>query len=238
MEHVADAYKDGSYAAKNPRFGDDHAKWKAANAFAMIQKSGLKPRSVCEIGCGGGGIMLELKNLLGPETSFTGYEPMPEAFAQANSRTSERLTFVNGTLEEIPADRHDLALMFDVFEHVEDYIGFLRRAALVARDFLFHIPLDMNAQMVLRETPIKKVRENVGHLHYYSKYSALATLEYAGFEIVNHFYTDGFHAGTTSAIQRLTHLPRVALYKLNPDFAVRLMGGYPLMVHARSKALS
>ena len=44
----------------------------------------------------------------------------------------------------------DLLLMLDVFEHVEDYIGLLRAVRSKAKQKLFHIPLDLSVQSVLR----------------------------------------------------------------------------------------
>jgi SAM-dependent methyltransferase len=237
MDFVAKTYQDGSYAARNATFGDDTAAWKAENAVRMMALSGLKPARICEIGCGGGGILRRLRELL-PETELTGYEPMPEAYAYAKERENERLKVKQSGIETIEPGAHDLALMFDVFEHVEDYIAFLRQASRVCRDFIFHIPLDMNAQMVAREKPIRLVRDAVGHLHYFSKYTAVATLDYSGFEVVNHFYTDGWTSGQRSFRNILARLPRMLAMAIAPDISVRVLGGFPLMVHARSRAFS
>ncbi len=83
-----------------------------------------------------------------------------------------------------------MAAAVDVFEHVEDYIGFLRKVARLARYGIFHIPLDISVQSILRDLPMNN-RRTAGHLHYFMKDTALATLDYAGLEILDWFYTPG-----------------------------------------------
>ena len=77
-------------------------------------------------------------------------------------------------------------------------------------------------------------RRKVGHIHHFTKDTALATLEDCGYKLLDHFYTawctelpsEGWKAS-------LFKWPRALLFKLNPDLAVRALGGYSLMVLAR-----
>lgn len=230
---ISPIYLDGTYASINRSFGDDNAAWKASNVRRMLERLKSAPSTVCEVGCGGGGILLELSGTMPPETQFTGYEPMPEAFAICKQRARDRLTFINASPAGfIPETPFDLVLCLDVFEHVEDYIGFLRSIRGLGRRFIFHIPLDMSVQTVLRMEPIMRVRKSVGHLHYFSKETALATLQDSGYLIEDFFYTDSSVSSYNTFKFRLMKLPRKVLFALAPDFAVRLLGGYPLMVAA------
>lgn len=231
-DNVADIYKDGSYAAKNPSCGEENAAWKAGQVLRMMEKSGLKPQTVCEIGCGSGGILEHLHGIMPPETTFTGIEPMPEAFAVCSAKSRERLTFRNCTAAGV-TEVFDLVLLLDVFEHVEDFMGFLRSLTGLGRQFIFHIPLDMTAQMVLRDEPIMRVRRQVGHLHYFSKNTALAALRDTGYEVQDWFYSDTRGTAYSTLRTRLLKMPRRLLMKVAPDFAVRLLGGNPLTVLAR-----
>jgi hypothetical protein len=121
-----------------------------------------------------------------------------------------------------------------VFEHVEDYLGFLRQMRPIAEFKVFHIPLDLSVQTVLRGAPLRRVREIVGHLHYFTKETALASLVHAGYSVMDFRYTA--HAlelpnrGWKAAVGRW---PRKALSALNPDLNVRIMGGYSLLVLAQ-----
>lgn len=229
---VADIYKDGRYAANNPDCGEDNAVWKAGQILRIMEQAGIKPRTVLEIGCGSGGILEFMHGRMDPLVSFTGIEPMPEAFARCSAKARERLVFRNcaaGDVQEV----FDLVLLLDVFEHVEDYMGFLRSLARLGRQFIFHIPLDMTVQMVLRDEPIMRVRRGVGHLHYFSRNTAFATLRDTGYEIQDWFYSDNRGSAYAPLRTRLMKLPRRLLMSIAPDFAVRLLGGNPVTVLAR-----
>lgn len=231
MKSVSDIYLDGSYAGKNPTFGDDNAEWKVSNALEACRRFNLPHRTIAEVGCGAGAIIRGVAGALGAE-SAVGYEPMPQAYAIAKERETEILRFLPETIGPATEAHYDLMLCFDVFEHVEDYFGFLRNLKPLADRFLFHIPLDMNAQMIARGAPIRRVREQVGHLHYFSKDTALAALRECGYRIDGSFYTCGADSVYGGLRYRLMKLPRKISYALAPDLAVRVLGGYSLMVAA------
>jgi hypothetical protein len=92
----------------------------------------------------------------------------------------------------------------------------------------------MSVQYLLRGSPIMKMRRSVGHIQYFSKDTALATLVDAGYEIVDHAYTAGSievqHRGWKVKVMKL---PRSLFFSLNQDLAVRILGGYSLLVLAR-----
>jgi hypothetical protein len=100
---------------------------------------------------------------------------------------------------------------------------------------IFHIPLDISVQAVLRMSSILKCRERVGHIHYFTKDTALATLKDTGYEIIDYFYTAGaLELSSKSLKSFLLRLPRWISYKINKDLAVRILGGYSLLVLTRS----
>ena len=127
----------------------------------------------------------------------------------------------------------DLLLVIDVFEHVDDYLGFLRKLRKYAKYKVFHIPLDMSVQSVFRVSPILNARAKVGHLHYFNKETALMSLEYAGYKIIDSFFTAGAIETYRPGLGRkVLFLPRKLAYYLNKDFAARIFGGFSLMVLA------
>ena len=75
------------------------------------------------------------------------------------------------------------------------------------------------------------MRDSVGHLHYFSKDTALALLKDCGFQVENHFYTNGADGVYAGKMFRLMKFPRKLAFACNPDSAVRFLGGYSLMVH-------
>lgn len=99
---------------------------------------------------------------------------------------------------------------------------------------IFHIPLDLSAQIVLRSSPILKKRYSVGHIHYFTKETAIATLIDTGYEILDCFFTAGATDLPAKSFNSLVaKLPRKIMYKLNQDMTVRVLGGYSLIVLAR-----
>jgi len=227
-------YTDGTYLRNNPDWHVDDSPWKAKHVARMLDRHGIVPQTVCEIGCGAGEILRSLSTHLEPSTRFFGYEISPNAYKICSQKANERFTFRLANLLDETNVRFDLVMAMDVFEHVEDYFGFLRKLRDRAQYKIFHIPLELSAQEVLRGKPLLNARRNVGHIHHFSKETALATLEDCGYTVLDHFYTSGrTDLGGLGWKSQLMRLPRHALYKVNQDAAVRTLGGYSLLVLAR-----
>lgn len=226
-------YQTGEYVAKNPTYHVEDSAWKAGQVLKLIDKHRLAPRTVCEVGCGAGEILKQLQLSLPASTLFFGYEISPQAFALCQERENERLHFSCANLIQSSAPPFDLLLCLDVFEHVEDYFGFLRGLRGKATHKIFHIPLDLSVQWVWRSGPIMREREQAGHLHYFTKETALATLHDTGFEVIDWCYTAGAIANPRSYKARLASWPRRVLSIINQDLVVRVLGGYSLLVLAK-----
>jgi hypothetical protein len=124
-------------------------------------------------------------------------------------------------------------MALDVVEHIEDYIGFLRKFKEIARYKLLHIPLDLAAQRVLRVSTLLDDMDSVGHLHFFTKEIALAALKRAGYKIIDATLIAkriDLQMGRKRA--RLLSFPRRSLFSINPDLASRLFGGWSLSVLA------
>ncbi len=226
-------YLSGQYLRNNPDYHVADSQWKARHILNMLERQNLRVSSVCEVGCGAGEILHQLQLALPPETRFCGYEISPQAFEISRSRQNERLTYHCGDFLAQETEVFDLLLCMDVFEHVEDYLGFLRRLQPRARVKIFHIPLDMSALSVLMGSTILKRRKKIGHLHYFMKETALLTLQDAGYQIVDCFYTPVAIEQKKDLKSRLAKPFRQALFRLNPDLAARLLGGFSLLVLVR-----
>src|SRR6267154_2076825 len=86
-------YQTGEYVAKNPTYHVEDSAWKAGQVFRLIEKHGLAPQTVCEVGCGAGEILKQLQLRLPATTRFFGYEISPQAFALCQERANDRLHF-------------------------------------------------------------------------------------------------------------------------------------------------
>jgi ubiquinone/menaquinone biosynthesis C-methylase UbiE len=214
-----------------PAFVEESA-WKAGQVMRMLASHQLSPKSVCEVGCGAGEILRCLQERLPADCEFAGYDVSPQAIELAKPRENDRLHFHLGQVSSDP--RHfDLTLVMDVIEHVEDYYAFLRAVRASGDRLIIHIPLDLSVYHLLREHHLTVLRRTFGHIHSFTKQSAIAVLQESGFRVVDHFYTPwslDFPPG--SLRERLTLYPRKLAYWLNPDLMARVVYGFSLLVLA------
>ena len=163
-----DYSKDNSnYLQANPTWHVEDSAWKATQILQMLERNKLQPKSVVEIGCGAGEILNQLQQRMTDKAiQFSGYEIAPDAFKLAQTREKENLHFYCEDFLQ-NNNSYDLLLMIDVFEHVDDYIGFIKKCSTKAGYKIFHIPLDISLWSVLTNYPAS-ARKQVGHLHYFT----------------------------------------------------------------------
>lgn len=223
-------YHDGTYLQDNPTWHVEDSPWKAKKIFDILIKNKINATRVAEIGSGAGETLRRLSFIF-PNTEFHGYEISKEAFNLSKLRTNSNLQFFNDDLLDSNLT-YDCVLCIDVFEHVENLFPFLRRLRTSGEYKIFHIPLDMNALSIARQGPMR-ARKRVGHLHYFCKETALATLTECGYDIQDVMYTKQFLELPQKSLGRFIRPLRAFLFFLSPDLAVRLIGGCSLMVLAR-----
>lgn len=230
LQAISSIYTTGEYTERNPTYHVEDAAWKAEHILSMLKNHNLHPKTICEVGCGAGEILNQLKHSLPEDVEFEGYEISPQGYALCQERSCVRLRFYCENFPPADFKPIDLLLCIDVFEHVSDYLGFLRQLRSSATHIIFHIPLDLSVQSVLRSKPIMSTRDQFGHIHYFTKDIAIAALKDCGHEIVDWFYTPvgadrgkGFKA-------KLAKWPRKLATKISPDLAVRILGGHSLLV--------
>jgi SAM-dependent methyltransferase len=212
-------YSGKEYIERHPTYHVEDSEWKAAQISKMIRRHGLTPRLVCDVGCGAGAVLAGLQRHLPQDARLVGYDLSPELAQLWSVVANARLSFVQGDFLSSAPPSCDLLLCLDVFEHVADYLGFLTALREKAELKLFHIPLDMNAQAVLRGTPIRQ--------------TALLTLADTGYTIVDWFYTPSGVERPTSFAERLARWPRRLVAAFDADVAARVLGGYSMLILAR-----
>lgn len=230
MKHL---YESGAYAERNPTWHEEDAPWKARHIEDIIRRNDLPSGSICEVGCGTGEILLNLSKAF-PESHITGYEIARHAYERAKLKETAAVRFNFGDILEANENGFDIVVLADVIEHVENYMAFLKRIKNVAKYKIFHVPLDLSAQSVLRSQPIMDLRANVGHIHYFYKETLLAALNDCAYDVIDHNYTASRLELPNQALSsRLMSLPRRLAYSINPDLAVRVLGGWSLLVLAQ-----
>jgi hypothetical protein len=226
-------YTDGTYFAEHPDWGEREARWKAEQVLRMMRKHQLSPRSICDMGCGTAGVLDHLSTHVSSDVRLVGYDVSPQALRLAGPR-KDRLHLVQGDARAC-GEHFELMLALDVLEHADDYLGFLRALREKADRFIFHIPLDMTVQAVMRMAPIVHARRSSGHLHYFAEETALATLADTGYVVVDREFTrGGLEVAPPRFRTRVAAIPRRVAFALNRRLAARLLGGFSLLVLAEN----
>ena len=224
-------YKNGTYLNENPSWHVEDSPWKARQIQKMIEKNKLQFSSVAEIGCGAGEVLRQLQ-MIYPQAVYDGYEISEQAYRLCVSRQQAGLNFYLKNLLTMDIT-YDLALAIDVVEHIPDCFDFVSRFKQIARYKIFHFPLDISVMTVLMPRYLVERRKKYGHIHFFTKESALDLLKDSGFSIIDFFYTPASIDMGRTIEAKLARYPQKLLYAINQNFCVRVIGGFSLMILAK-----
>lgn len=230
-----DKYTSDDYLKENPSWDIEDSHWKANQVQKIISKNQLHLSSVCEVGCGAGGVLVNLKQN-SPGVSFVGYDIAPAAKSFWGKYKNIDINYQLGDFFELDTNHYDAILLLDVLEHVPDPHKFLTDMKGRANYLIIHFPLDLSALNILRKKPLLHVRKKVGHIHYFSKDLALEFLKECGMEVLDWTYTGAsFSAPQRTFKTKLFSLLRYCLSLFNKDASIRLLGGETMMVLIKQK---
>lgn len=223
-------YIGGEYLENNPDWHVQDSPWKAVQIIQLMQRNQLNPKTICEVGCGAGEILLQLQLKMNSKCQYWGYDISPQAIQLAQTRANSQLQFKLSDFTTESDAAFDLILVIDLIEHLEDYYSFLRNIKSKSQYKILHIPLDLYVLSILRYKSLLRTRDVYGHIHYFTKEIALSALRETGYEVLDYYYTPALDMTTKTFKARLIKSPRKLLFSLNKDLAVRMLGGYSLMV--------
>lgn len=229
-----DLYTSGDYLELVPTWHVEESTGKAREILRLLDRAHLAPHSIGDVGCGAGEVLRQLQVFLPRDCELAGYDISPQAIALAHNRENQHLRFTLGDLLAEPSVHYDLLLALDVVEHLEDHFAFLRALRAHADYTIFFFPLELSVQTVIRPYGLLHTRDAYGHLHYFTRELALRALADTGYTVLDAVYTSEALELPTRLIGRNLLKPlRKLLFALHPDVAVRLLGGYRLLVLAR-----
>lgn len=234
MAHPTLQYLTPEYLERNPTWDLKDTPWKAKIVATALARNGIEPSSICEVGCGSGGCLAELRTIY-PKVELSGFDIAPDAALFWNRYDGLNIYFEVGDVLQKSSLKCDVLLMLDVIEHLADPHNFLEGLHGKANYYMFLIPLDLSAASVFRETPLLYVRSKVGHIHYFTKQLALSLIRESGYKIIDASYTQAEYATPTRSWKTLIVriLRRMMCALLGRDRGVRLLGGETLMVLAQ-----
>jgi len=230
---MTDRYTSGEYA-KNEYccdFDSDFAPWKARKVWDIIKKNNLNPKTICDVGCGSGGISYNLQKYL-PECMFTGYDISPDAMKLCLKNENDKLHFKLADFLEERDVYCDIILLLDVIEHLENYFQYLRDIKLMSNYKILHIPIEnFSVALLYPKFQLGKNKKG-GHLHFFTKELILQIIESLGYEIIDCQYTTTMEEPLRNWgwKDNLLMYPRKIFYLISPDITSRIFGGYSLMV--------
>lgn len=223
---MSDRYTSNQYVKCNPDWHIADSPWKATQILRMLNAESVQ--TICEVGCGAGEILHQLHDQMPATRRLVGYEIAKAPLEMAADRASDRLSFklIDATDDQ---ELFDLMLIVDVIEHVPDPIAFLSNLRFKSQRTILHIPLDLSVQSILRPGKLMSLREQVGHIHYFTPETAIATVQEAGYTIREHTLTRSFDLPSKSIKAAMARIPRRLL---SEAATVRLLGGYSILIDA------
>jgi SAM-dependent methyltransferase len=230
-------YSSGEFYSKSTGHYDAQFKVTQLNKLLNSNSHLLQNKfnHIADVGCGSGHTTIFMQKMLsdftGTIVSVDGYDVHPylEKFQE-----DENVHFIYGDFSTKANKMYDLAVLFDVIEHIPDPVQFIKNLSSKARLFAFHIPLDNSLFVMLRNLS----RSNLsipGHLLILDLPAAINLLTLSGLRVIDYEYSPGFSSlskGTT-LFQKALFSIRWLLFQLNPFIAQKLVAGVSLTVLAR-----
>lgn len=247
-ERFDNLYNSDLYEGNTHNWEDATASARAKAFYEALKSAHILEHvnSVLDVGCGSGGIIVELKKryghfIGGGRAKFQGIDPSPRAIEIAKKLysefESEGVRFSVALLaEDTRIERHSVVSLIHVLEHCPDMLEML---SLCERhgDFVYiNVPVDVNLFYALRPKVLARQYMNYGHLHFFNEAFILEWLCQNGFKVLATSYSADFEINKKGvAFQVVKSLRRLAGKLLGPPVATWLLGGYSFGVLVRSR---
>jgi SAM-dependent methyltransferase len=236
--HNLRAYYECEYLRNHPDMDVCDVPGKFEALRPLLDEVALsRPHQVVEIGCGSGALLTLASRYL--DAPGIGLD-LSAAVLQKAREVSPGLGLVQANAQQLPLtlERCDLVMFADLIEHVPQPREFLR-SLRGARDVVMLVPLESGwfSDLVYfyRRWKGKPTNyETCGHLHRWTRGSALCLIQSAGLRIVSHEVRCGKFTQYTTWRGRLYGALSSALHDACPWLHQRLFGAYTLLALCRA----
>ncbi len=224
-------YNNKVYLSNNPDWHAEDAPQKAANVYSLLKQNNIPFKSVCEVGCGVGEILVQLDKLVNDKNiNYFGFDISQDAIGIASKKQSNNIQFeLKDISKSNNTDQYDVLLVIDILEHLKDYFSFLQGLSKKAKYTVFHIPLDMFVWSLFKEKMLIESKSRVGHIHNFSEDFILSVLNDYGYTVINKKYTNPDYT-SASFKQSVINSFKKFLAAISPRFCSKTLGGFSLMV--------
>ena len=174
--------------SSTPREAELYSRWRALGALGkadhvieLCARSGLRPRTVLDVGCGDGALLSELSRR-GFGGTLTGLELSAAAVTIARARPGiDRVEQFDGARVPAGAGEYDLGILSHVLEHVPDPAALLGEVARACRAVVIEVPLEAN--LSARRASKRAHAQEIGHLRRLDRAAARAVVAQAGLRV-------------------------------------------------------
>lgn len=227
---MTNIYNDKTYLKNNPSWHEEDAPFKTNKIINLLERNSISFKTVGEIGCGSGEILVQLESKLNDPISYFGFDISNDAIKIAKQKETNKIKFeVKDITDKNDNSFYDLLLVIDVIEHIEDYFNFLHGIISKSKYTIFHIPLDMSVWSLFREKMLIESKDRVGHIHNFTEEFIQDILNDHGFEMIDKIYTEPNYKAT-SIKQKIVNFLRKFLFKVNKRFCTKTIGGYSILL--------
>src|SRR5689334_16739157 len=121
---MSERYSNGSYLQQNTDWHQEDSPYKAGLVMKALDQSHVTFNTCADVGCSAGLITSILAKRF-TDKQFIGFDTSKDVAPFWSKNEADNLRFSSTDIAHV-RQRFDLVLCLDVFEHVDDYIGFLK----------------------------------------------------------------------------------------------------------------
>ncbi len=227
---MRELYVSGLYTEKRPTWHKEDSPWKVQQMCRVFDFK--EPMKICDIGCGVGGVLIALNDILSEKCSMAGYDISSLAIERAQENAPDNILYECCDILEMEKLDYDLCLLIDILEHLENPVDFLLKLYQKGlREFIINLPIEGHLMGKLRGKTDPK-NSPVGHLHFFNTRTALKLLKDAELTINKWVYTPEFELDIKfhrTPLSVLAYPFRKGLFSIWSKLMVETLGGVSLM---------